>query len=353
MTYWVNIAHKFNLKLDGINYRLPPDALGILGDGDTMVVGINVTHPTPKSMENSPSIFGMVASIDDVFAHWPGNFKIQKSRQEIQKLRQEKKKTTGEDDIPKDEEDMVGNVEILLGERLSVFGMRNQKYPKNILIYRDGKRSYHNDRMTTELKFSNTGVSEGQYPAVLDLELKPMKELCARLYREKNLEPPKFTVVIVGKRHHTRFYPTRLEDADEIHGHNPRPGTVVDRGITMQKGWDFYLQAHAALKGTVSVRLPQDPSHAHKNTGETGTLCRDPQRHETKGRRIGKDHPQSLLPVRTIHQGRLLLSTGVLCRQALRARPLLSYEVPKHARSGPRCKVRSRRRRRTVEGRCA
>ena len=146
MTYWVNIAHKFNLKLNGINYRLPPNALGILKDGDTMVVGVDVTHPTPKSMENSPSIVGMVASIDDVFAHWPGNFRIQESRQEIQKRRQQKKKTTGADDIPKDKEDMVGNIETLLRERLNVFETRNQKYPKNILIYRDGKRSSHNDK---------------------------------------------------------------------------------------------------------------------------------------------------------------------------------------------------------------
>ena len=145
-TYWVNVAHKFNLKLNGINHSLPPDALGILKDGDTMVVGIDVTHPTPKSMENSPSIVGMVASIDDIFAHWPGSFRIQESRQEIQKRRQERKKTTGEDDIPKDKEDMVGNIETLLQERLRAFGKRNQKYPKSILIYRDGKRSSHNGR---------------------------------------------------------------------------------------------------------------------------------------------------------------------------------------------------------------
>ena len=112
----------------------------------TMVVGIGVAHPTPGSIENSPSIVGMVASIDRLFAHWPGSFRIQESRQEIQKRRQEKKKTTGEDDIPKDKADMVYNIEALLRERLSAFESRNQKYPKNILIYRDGKRSTHNDR---------------------------------------------------------------------------------------------------------------------------------------------------------------------------------------------------------------
>ena len=146
MAYWVNIAHKFNLKLGGINHRLPPDALGILKDGDTMVVGIDVTHPNLKSMENSPSIVGMVASLDKVFARWPGNLRIQDSRQEIQKRRQERKKVSGEDDIPKDTEDMVDNIDTLLRERLTVFGNTNKKYPKNILIYRDGKHLRHDAR---------------------------------------------------------------------------------------------------------------------------------------------------------------------------------------------------------------
>lgn len=141
MTYLVNVAHKINLKLGGINHRLPSDALGILDGGDTMVVGVDVTHPASNSMENSPSIVGMVASTDNIFAQWPGNIMIQDSRQEIQKRRQERKKATGGDDIPADKEDMVNNIDQLLKERLGLFGARNKKYPKHILIYRDGKLS--------------------------------------------------------------------------------------------------------------------------------------------------------------------------------------------------------------------
>ena len=43
-----------------------------------------------------------------------------------------------------------------------------------------------------------------------------------------------------GKRHHTRFYP--VEDADADHNGNPRPGTVVDRGVTAVYHFDFFLQ---------------------------------------------------------------------------------------------------------------
>ena len=98
-----------------------------------------------------------------------------------------------------------------------------------------------------------SGVSEGQYAAVLGQELRPIRALCEGLYHKQGSKPPKITIVIVGKRHHTRFYPTDASQADGIHGYNPLNGTVVDRGITMQDGWDFYLQAHTALKGTVSI----------------------------------------------------------------------------------------------------
>jgi hypothetical protein len=56
------------------------------------------------------------------------------------------------------------------------------------------------------------------------------------------------SIIIVGKRHNTRFYPTKEDDADR--SSNPQNGTVVDRGVTEVRNWDFYLQAHAALQGT-------------------------------------------------------------------------------------------------------
>jgi eukaryotic translation initiation factor 2C len=45
---------------------------------------------------------------------------------------------------------------------------------------------------------------------------------------------PKLTIVICGKRHHTRFFPTEERFADQ--NGNPRPGTVVDRGVTAVYG---------------------------------------------------------------------------------------------------------------------
>ena len=59
---------------------------------------------------------------------------------------------------------------------------------------------------------------------------------------------PKLTIVICGKRHHTRFFPT--DAAHAAADGNPRPGTVVDRGTAAIFEYDFYLQAHGGLQGT-------------------------------------------------------------------------------------------------------
>ena len=55
-TYYANVALKFNLKLGGVN-QLLPEQLGFLNEGTTMVVGIDVTHPAPKSMLGSKLSF--------------------------------------------------------------------------------------------------------------------------------------------------------------------------------------------------------------------------------------------------------------------------------------------------------
>ncbi len=60
---------------------------------------------------------------------------------------------------------------------------------------------------------------------------------------------PTLSIVICGKRHNARFYPTDSEFADR--NGNTRPGTVVDKGVTSMLDFDFYLQAHAGLQGTV------------------------------------------------------------------------------------------------------
>ncbi|KAL8294351.1 hypothetical protein RB597_007939 [Gaeumannomyces tritici] len=211
--YFANVALKINLKLGGVNQLLDQPRRGIIDEDKTMVVGIDVTHPSPGSASNAPSVAGMVASIDRWLGQWPGVLSIQaKARTE-----------------------MVSSLSEMLKSRLRLW--KDPKYgkhaalPENILVYRDG-------------------VSEGQYQIVLDEEVPLLRKACQEVYppadQKKGL--PRLTVIVVGKRHHTRFYATREGEADK--SSNPKAGTVVDRGVTEARSWDFFLQAHTALQGT-------------------------------------------------------------------------------------------------------
>lgn len=164
-----------------------------------------MTHPSPGSAKGSPSIAGVVASIDGYYAQWPASVVLQKSKKE-----------------------MVTCLEEMMVERLKLWSKKNSgALPTRIIIYRDG-------------------VSEAQYHSILNEELPPVRSAIAKVYG--NRPKAKLSIIVVGKRHHTRFYPVNEDGAD--HKGNPRNGTVVDRGITGLRNWDFYLQAHAGLQGT-------------------------------------------------------------------------------------------------------
>ncbi|CAI6039694.1 unnamed protein product [Clonostachys chloroleuca] len=166
-----------------------------------MVVGIDVTHPSPGSSSRAPSIAGMVASIDRWLGQWPAVLRVQAG------ARQE----------------MVTDLSDMLKSRLQLWKTKgnHQSLPQNIL-----------------------------YGKVINEELPQLRKACTEMYPASDQKRglPHFTIVIVGKRHHTRFYPTQEANADRTG--NPKPGTIVDRVITEARNWDYFLQAHAALQGT-------------------------------------------------------------------------------------------------------
>ena len=83
------------------------------------------------------------------------------------------------------------------------------------------------------------------------VEIPAIRSACGKVF--KDTARPKITFLVVGKHHHIRLYPTDKKLSDQRHNCNIQNGTVVDRGITMEKGWDFYMAAHTALQGTVST----------------------------------------------------------------------------------------------------
>ncbi|KAJ4150157.1 hypothetical protein LMH87_010920 [Akanthomyces muscarius] len=202
-----NIGIKVNLKFGGVNHKLSNN-IDILKGGKTMFVGYDVTHPTnmdiPKNGNGPPSLVGLVSSVDNELGQWPSVTWEQASKQEI-----------------------LGDVlEGHFASRIGLWQKNNKgKTLENIVIYRDG-------------------VSESQFSTVLKDELPLIRKAC-----EKKLpkNPPNLTVIVSVKRHQTRFYPA---DGNKVRSGNVLNGTVVDRGVTQARYWDFYLTAHDALKGT-------------------------------------------------------------------------------------------------------
>ncbi|KAI6230169.1 hypothetical protein M3Y99_01094700 [Aphelenchoides fujianensis] len=89
----------------------------------------------------------------------------------------------------------------------------------------------------------NLDIEAATYGAtVLDYELASMK----RWTDKKPNYNPTFTVVIVQKRHATRFYAPKGGDPKG----NVLPGTVVDRYITNEEQKEYYLCPHKGLLGT-------------------------------------------------------------------------------------------------------
>lgn len=76
------------------------------------------------------------------------------------------------------------------------------------------------------------------------------------IWKEAKLNPstfPKFTFIIVGKRHHVRFFP--IHNGDKDNSGNLKAGFVVDSTITSsyKNMPDFYLQSHSGLLGSMPL----------------------------------------------------------------------------------------------------
>lgn len=168
-----------------------------------MVVGIDLTHPSPSSSEHAPSIAGMVASVGKHMGQWPSVYKVQ----------------------PRSRQEMVARLKDMLKSRLSLWKTKGKHacFPEDIIVFRDG-------------------VSEGQYQLVKETELPLLRQACDEVYPAANQTSPRITIVIVTKRHHKRLYPTTEDTADN--GSNCTAGTIIDRGITEARSWDFYIIPH-------------------------------------------------------------------------------------------------------------
>ncbi|KIK51680.1 hypothetical protein GYMLUDRAFT_50405 [Collybiopsis luxurians FD-317 M1] len=199
--YLNNLVLKINARCGGINHVPSSPAMQYLSKRATMIIGADVSHPSPGS--KAPSFASLVSSHEQFCARYTGQISMQSSRQEIiQSLRQ------------------------MMDNALNLFFSENNGLER-IFFFRDG-------------------VSEGEFETVRIHELHEIKDML-----DKKFYPnprPKITFIVVGKRHHFRFFPRGRGDADQS-GNCPS-GFVVDRGIEHPVYSDFYLQSQPGLKGT-------------------------------------------------------------------------------------------------------
>jgi eukaryotic translation initiation factor 2C len=135
----------------------------------------------------------------------------------------------------------------MMEERLLAYRTRNRDLPQRILVYRDGVSEVC-PRYLFRPAMSDAPSVQGQFSIVVQDEIPKIRASFRKFDTTQSQYRPKLNVVICGKRHHTRFYPTEAANAD--HNGNPKPGTVVDRGVTAIYEFDFFLQAHGGLQGT-------------------------------------------------------------------------------------------------------
>ncbi|EIM88070.1 argonaute-like protein [Stereum hirsutum FP-91666 SS1] len=207
--YYSNVILKLNAKLGGINTIPDPRSVVDLSDPNmpTIVMGVDAMHPAPGS-DGRPSFTAVVGNIDSDTAKYVATIDVQASREEIVLSMQR----------------MVKEILEKYMAYRKVVEKKANPAPKRIILYRDG-------------------VSEGQFKHVLDRELPLIKAACAELKIN-----PKITIVVVGKRHHVRFFPKNPADGDKS-GNCPA-GLVVDQAVTNPVEFDFYLQSHGGLLGT-------------------------------------------------------------------------------------------------------
>ncbi|KAG9122738.1 hypothetical protein FRC07_000750 [Ceratobasidium sp. 392] len=216
MQFFGNVCLKINSKLGGINTVLAPSPeSSFLSDvaNPTLVLGADVSHPAGHT-EGRPSFSALVGSVDSNASKYVATHRVQRSRVEG-----------------------ILDLEEMAMYIIKTFQLyqRNQEKktnpgPKRIVFYRDG-------------------VDEGQFKRVLKNELPALQRACEKC----GLDPvPKITIVVVGKRHHTRMFPQNPNDrrqADERSG-NCLAGTVIDSVITHPLELDFFLMSHGGLIGT-------------------------------------------------------------------------------------------------------
>ncbi|GAA5856915.1 hypothetical protein JCM8547_008462 [Rhodosporidiobolus lusitaniae] len=197
--YFENVALKMNHKLaNGTNSVLCPEDLGILNEKPTMLIGADISHAMPNSL--NPSVAAIVGSMDQRATVYGSAMSVQHSRLEI-----------------------IANLEKMVIRLLTQFTKRHNQPPARIIFLRDG-------------------ISESQFSQVIATEVEACR-MAAKRFGDMHKQ------IYEPCRHHISFFPKNRDDDDHKTG-NVRSGTVIDTEVTSTFHFDWYTQAHASVLGT-------------------------------------------------------------------------------------------------------
>ncbi|KRZ88273.1 Protein argonaute-1, partial [Trichinella sp. T8] len=250
-TLYMQIMLKVNAKNGGVNNEISMahPVANMWFRGDLLFMGFDVNHPPALSRREKesgevplePSVVGAVCNCGRTQFDYRIRYRLQDSRKE--EIEREK---------------IVG----VVMEFLKEYQNNNKNtLPKSVVVYRDG-------------------VSESQFEMVLESEKVSLQEAFGRFRRGYS---PKLTIVIVQKRHHTRFFRTYMNPSDKNMYQNIPAGTVVDTGPVSCRLFDFYLCSHLGIQGTskptlYTVLYDENEFNADAMQGITYLLCQTYQR---------------------------------------------------------------------------
>ncbi|TVY52417.1 Protein argonaute [Lachnellula cervina] len=216
--YCSNVCMKLNAKLGGTTCKIisGPNPAAPAFPRPTMIIGADVSHPTPGSPQASMAALTM--SFDSIACRYAAA--VETNGHRVEMISQ-------------------ANINNFLGFLVPewVKQVGNGKLPQHIYYFRDG-------------------VSEGQYAHVLDQEVVMMKEFFEKKY-PGSIQNIRFTITVCSKRHHIRFFPRDGDRMAADNNANSLPGTLVERDVTHPFEYDFYLSSHSAIQGTAR------PTHYH------------------------------------------------------------------------------------------
>src|ERR1700684_913397 len=105
---------------------------------------------------------------------------------------------------------MIQELKEMMVERLLVYHKQSKCLPDRVYVYRDGVSEVGDLCGGSVVMLTICSCSKGQFQTVIDEELPQILESFEKLNTKAKSTPykPKLTIIICGKRHHARFYPT-------------------------------------------------------------------------------------------------------------------------------------------------